>query len=139
LENDLNKLWKSQLNMIKQNRISPNKMSWWCSAIIYIIRIWNCFDCVEVSGYPYYKNCNMANMTTLHILFFRQSTMLSLLMVSNSPMQPWSFSKGFYKIWQGPIMYIGHIHQNISINYNWKMIKTNYVCHNCNKRWFQEN
>ncbi len=27
--------------------------------IRYIIKIWNCCDCVEVSGYPYYKNCNM--------------------------------------------------------------------------------
>ena len=37
--------------------------------IKYIIKIWNYCDCVEVSGYPYYKNYNMANMTTLPILF----------------------------------------------------------------------
>ena len=35
--------------------------------IRYIIKIWNSCDCV--SGYPYYKNYNMANMTTLSILF----------------------------------------------------------------------
>jgi len=36
--------------------------------IRYIIKIWNCCDCVEVSGYPYYKNYNITNMTTLPIL-----------------------------------------------------------------------
>jgi len=38
---------------------------------------------VLVSGFPIVKI--MANMITLHISFFRQTTILSLLMVSNSP------------------------------------------------------
>jgi len=37
--------------------------------IKFIINIWNYCDCVKVSGYPYYKNYNMTNMTTLPILF----------------------------------------------------------------------
>jgi len=50
----------------------PNKIFWWCSDITYIIRmLWNYCDCVEVSGYPYYKDCNMTNMTTLLIWFMR--------------------------------------------------------------------
>ena len=37
--------------------------------IKYITKIWNYCDCVEVPGYPYYKNYNITNMTTLPILF----------------------------------------------------------------------
>jgi len=54
--------------MINQNEFYQTK-HYDGGDIKYIIKIWNYCDCVEVSGYPYYKNYNMTNMTTLPILF----------------------------------------------------------------------
>jgi len=37
---------------------------------IFLSKLWNCSDCVELSGYLYYKNCKMTND---HIAHFFQA------------------------------------------------------------------
>jgi len=49
--------------MINQNEFYQTK-HYDGGDIKYIIKIWNYCDCVEVSGYPYYKKYNITNMTT---------------------------------------------------------------------------